>query len=108
MYALAAVASAPHCNSNQGVEPSTVLFCIDSVALPISLKKRKSERQLTAWLLGCALELLNRFLRLRAGAGWGCAHASLSMGEGKNAPVSFSTGAMKLQQAFAATSSEGS
>ena len=103
MYALAAVASAPHCNSNQGVEPSTVLFCIDSVALPISLKKRKSERQLTAWLLGCALELLNRFLRLGAGAGWGCAHPSLSMGEGKNAPVSFSTGAMKLQQAFAAT-----
>ena len=103
MYALAAVASAPHCNSNQGVEPSTVLFCIDSVALPISLKKRKSERQLTAWLLGCALELLNRFLRLGAGAGWGYAHPSLSMGEGKNAPVSFSTGAMKLQQAFAAT-----
>ena len=97
------MASAPHCNSNQGVEPSTVLFCIDSVALPISLKKRKSERQLTAWLLGCALELLNRFLRLGAGAGWGYAHPSLSMGEGKNAPVSFSTGAMKLQQAFAAT-----
>ena len=103
MYALAAVASAPHCNSNQGVEPSTVLFCIDSVALPISLKKRKSERQLTERLLGCALELLNRFLRLGAGAGWGYAHPSLSMGEGKNAPVSFSTGAMKLQQAFAAT-----
>ena len=101
MYALAAVASAPHCNSNQGVEPSTSLLHVLSPS--ISLKKRKSERQLTAWLLGCALELLNRFLRLGAGAGWGCAHPSLSMGEGKNAPVSFSTGAMKLQQAFAAT-----
>ena len=104
MYALAAVASAPHCNSIRVSNPPR--FSSPSIfrpLLPISLKKRKSERQLTAWLLGCALELLNLFLRLGAGAGWGYAHPSLSMGEGKNAPVSFSTGAMKLQQAFAAT-----
>ena len=104
MYALAAVASAPHCNSIRVSNPPR--FSSPSIfrpLLPISLKKKKITTSVDGQLAGCALELLNLFLRLGAGAGWGYAHPSLSMGEGKNAPVSFSTGAMKLQQAFAAT-----